>query len=121
VTRILVVDDDASLQLTLRAILEEEGYSVGIAGDGLEALDHLQDALPALVLLDIDMPRMDGIALAEEMERRGLRSSVPIVVLTADGRAQEKAARVGAESYLSKPFSLDDVLQTVARYAAPQE
>lgn len=118
-TRILVVDDDPGLQFTLRAILEEEGYSVGVAGDGFEALNDVERRLPALLLLDIGMPRMDGFRFAAELERRGLRSKIPIVVLTADGHAQQKAAQVGAESYLSKPFSLDDVLATVARYAAP--
>src|SRR5579885_1306 len=101
---ILVVDDDPGIRQTIADLLAEEGYLVTSAADGIDALDKLGAALPALILLDIAMPRMDGYAFSEELERRGLRPSIPVLVLTADARAQEKAARVGAASYLAKPF-----------------
>ena len=68
---IMVAGDDDGLQLTVSAILEDEGYDVVIAGDGLEALEELQLRRPALILLDIGMPRMNGFAFADELRRRG--------------------------------------------------
>jgi CheY-like chemotaxis protein len=116
---VLVVDDDQGLQETLEAMLSLEGYRVVVASDGQEALDKLGDGqadggLPRAILLDVVMPRMDGYAFAEELERRGLRSRLPIVLLTADARAEEKAARVRAEAYVEKPFEIDELLEKVA-------
>jgi CheY-like chemotaxis protein len=110
---VLVVDDDLGVQETLEAILEFEGYNVMVAGDGLEALKRLDEQVPALIVLDIMMPRMDGFAFALALEERGLRPEVPILVLTADGRAQQKAERARAESYLHKPFEVTDLLDKV--------
>ncbi len=111
---VLVVDDDQGVQQTVRAILEDEGYEVIVASDGLNALAKLDGFFPALILLDITMPRMDGYAFADELRRVGLHERLPIVVLTADGRARQKAERVGAAGYLHKPFSVDGLLATVA-------
>jgi len=110
-----VVDDDPDLRLMLRGILEEEGYAVAVARDGLDALTIVDQALPDLILLDLSMPRMDGYAFAAELSRRDLRDSVPVMVLTADGNASHKAARLGADAYLPKPFLLDDLLAAVER------
>ncbi|MGD9890703.1 MAG: response regulator [Dehalococcoidia bacterium] len=112
---ILVVDDDPLIRLTVISILEDEGYTVVVASDGLEALTQLDGVQPAAILLDITMPRMDGYAFAAELTRQGRRDATPIVVLTADGRAAEKAARLGAEGYLTKPFTLPTLLAEVAR------
>lgn len=114
---VLVVEDDAGLQETLEEILEIEGYDVTVAKDGLDALDKLSDPLPAVILLDVMMPRMDGYAFVDELRRRGLHPGIPILVLTADGRAQQKAERIGAVGYLEKPFDLRELLRQVARFA----
>jgi CheY-like chemotaxis protein len=114
---ILVVDDDPTIRLTVAGILEDEGYTVIAAGDGLEALEKLAEVRPAAILLDMAMPRMDGYAFAAELERRGAQETPPVIVLTADGRAAEKAARVGARGYLAKPFTLATLLAEVARVA----
>jgi CheY-like chemotaxis protein len=111
---VLVVDDDAGIQLTVQSILEDEGYDVVVAGDGMDALSKLDRHLPSLILLDITMPRMDGYAFAEELVRLGIRTRYPILVLTADGRAEQKAARVGAVGYLQKPFTVPGLLDAVA-------
>jgi CheY-like chemotaxis protein len=116
-TTILVVDDDPLIQLTVCGILEDEGYTVVCAGDGAEALAMLAEVQPTAILLDITMPRMDGYAFAAELVRRGLREALPVIVLTADGRAPEKAAQLGAEGYLAKPFTLPTLLAEVARVA----
>ena len=113
----LVVDDDPLIRMTIGGILEDEGYIVVSAGDGLEALATLGEVRPAAILLDIAMPRMDGYAFAAELARRGLRPVLPLIVLTADGRAAEKAAQLGADGYLAKPFTLPTLLAEVARVA----
>ena len=118
---ILVVDDDRGLQAALAEIFEDEGYRVAVAHDGYHALDQLTGVPPDLIVLDIGMPRMDGFAFAAELTRRGLRPGIPMLVLTADGRAQQKAAQVNAEGWLAKPFDVGELLQRVAHLlgAAP--
>ncbi len=113
---ILVVDDDEGLQETLQAVLEGEDYEVVIAGDGLAALEKLATVMPALILLDLMMPRMDGFTFALELERRGLRSSIPIIVLTADSRGKQKATQLGANNYIDKPFDIPDLLDKIAQF-----
>jgi CheY-like chemotaxis protein len=117
---ILVVDDDRSMQLTLASILEDDGYAVIVADDGLEALATLEVMQPHLIVLDVGLPRMDGYAFAAELARQGLRPQIPLVVITADGRAAEKAARVGADAFLAKPFALPELLACVSQLVGPQ-
>lgn len=112
---ILVIDDDDLIQFTVREILEDEGYTVETATDGLDALAKLDGFFPALILLDITMPRMDGYEFAERLQQLGLHARIPVIVLTADGRAQQKAARVGAAGYLHKPFSIPALLEAAAK------
>jgi two-component system response regulator MprA len=114
---ILVVDDDTNIQATLRALLEDEGYDVVAACDGIDALDRLERERPSLILLDLMMPRMDGYTFAAELERRGLHPGIPIILLTAGGVARQAAARVHAEAYAEKPFSVAGLLDTVDRLA----
>jgi two-component system chemotaxis response regulator CheY len=112
---ILVVDDDVDMQQTISSILEDEGYAVVVAEDGLVALEKLEGFTPSAILLDITMPRMNGYQFAEAVAGRGLRPGIPVMVLTADGRAPEKAAHIGAEGYLKKPFSLPELISAVER------
>jgi CheY-like chemotaxis protein len=115
--RVLVVDDDPGLQQALEAILQLEGYEVTTARDGLDALEKVDHSQPALILLDLMMPRMDGFTFAEELKQRGLRAQIPIIVLTADGRVQQKAEQLGADGGLAKPFDITVLLDEVARLA----
>jgi CheY-like chemotaxis protein len=115
---VLVVDDDLGLQETLEAVLEFEGYEVVRASDGLEALSKIAAREPAVIVLDWAMPRMDGSAFASALQGQGLRPAIPILVLTADGRARQKAAQIGAEACMSKPFEMTDLLDQVARLIA---
>ena len=115
---VLVVDDDPDIRGLLEAVLRGAGYAVELAADGLEALERLGGGPPALVLLDVMMPRMDGVAFARELGRLGLRPRVPVVMLSAGGRARQARDEVGAEDHLAKPFDLAALLATVARLAA---
>jgi DNA-binding response OmpR family regulator len=111
---VLVLDDDPNVRHMIRWALEDDGFSVLLARDGLEGLDHARKQRPRLVVLDIGLPRLSGDGFAAEL--RGVYgTSVPILVFTADGRAQEKARRVGAFDFLEKPFKIDDLVAAVRR------
>jgi two-component system response regulator MprA len=117
--RILVVDDDQSIREAIEGVLELEGYAIELAADGVEALQKVTVKPPTLMLLDMMMPRMDGFAVVAELKRQGLRSQFPVIVLTADGSAEAKAAQIGANGYIIKPFSLNALIAEVARVIGP--
>ena len=114
----LVVDDDLGIQELLELALQSEGYRVVLARDGWEALQMVEDMLPDVVVLDLMMPRLDGPGFLKEVQRRGLRERLNVLVLTAASRGREHAAQLGVESYIDKPFSLPDFLAEVGRLAA---
>ncbi|HTE83117.1 MAG TPA: response regulator transcription factor [Dehalococcoidia bacterium] len=113
-TAILVVDDDLRTRQAIQWALEDEGFVVDTAADGRQGLERAAKSCPALVVLDMMLPIVDGAAVAD-----GLRAihgkPPPIVLVTADDRPEEKARRVGAYAYLRKPFDLDDLIATVRR------
>ncbi len=113
--RILVVDDDDSLRWVLQTQLEQMGYSVTTAANGVEALEAMDKELPALVLTDMKMPVMSGMELLEQI-RRGY-SEVPVVMITAFGTIQSavQAMRAGAYDYLTKPIDYDELGIAVSR------
>ncbi|MEO7912594.1 MAG: response regulator [Roseiflexaceae bacterium] len=114
---ILIIDDDASIRATVAEILTSEGYSVATAingADGLVSLDRLD---PALVLLDMRMPILDGWGFARALQTRGIQ--VPILVMTAAQDARRWAREINAEGYIAKPFELLDLLDAVGRFVPP--
>ncbi len=112
--RILVVDDEPDIRQTLKEILEDEGYHVELAGNGLQARQRFHDQRPDLVLLDIWMPDVDGITLLEEWRRQ---APVPVVVMSGHGTVDTavEATRLGAFDYLEKPLSIARLLATLER------
>ena len=119
---VLIVDDDHWIRDLLQMALEAEGYEVAVAEDGLEALDRITALRPAVIVLDMMMPRMDGGRFAEELRRRGIRDRVPLLVITADAQGRYRAKNLGADAYLAKPFALPELLDEVARLAtAPSQ
>jgi DNA-binding response OmpR family regulator len=110
--RILVVDDDPSLRQLIQWTLEDEGWAVDTAADGRQALDRAARERPRLVVLDMGLPLVDGFGVAAGLHAL-YGDAVPIVVITADGQAAAKAARVGARAHLAKPFELDDLCALV--------
>jgi CheY-like chemotaxis protein len=113
---ILVVDDDADIRETLRDALEFEGYAVDVAANGRDAWESLRpEALPALILLDLMMPVMNGAEFLRLLRSDAQMKSVPVVVVTAFGAS---AGGVAAESQglLPKPLDLELLLRTVERY-----
>ena len=113
---ILIVDDDPELLDFLRTALALEGYGVQTAEDGVEALGRIDDEPPALVLLDLQLPRMTGWDVCWRMRRRGLEA--PVVFMTADPYARGDVRPWGANGYLGKPFDIEQVFETVQRFLA---
>ncbi len=110
---VLVVDDDPDILDAICDILDGEGYRVARARHGVEALDRVAQERPSVILLDLMMPVMDGVAFAQALRTREGQGSIPIVVISADGNPQ-KAAAVGARGFLAKPFDIDALLAQVA-------
>ena len=102
--RILVVDDETSCRGPLARLLELEGFQTTVAGDGKEALDSVARAVPDLVVLDLLMPRMDGVEFLEAIRKDGKYDSLPVVVVTGvhDSKKMSKALALGAKEYLFK-------------------
>ena len=111
---ILIVDDDPEILAMLRDFLESEGLSVRTASNGEEALAVLSEVAPALILLDMRMPVLDGWGFAERYRARAL--TCPIVVMTAAESARRWAEEIGATGYIAKPFDVNELLQMIERY-----
>jgi DNA-binding response OmpR family regulator len=109
---VLIVEDDADLRHIIQWILEEEGFRVEVAADGREALNCARNKKPSLVLLDMALPIIDGYGVAAGL-RESYGTNIAILTVTADGNADEKAKRIGAIGYVSKPFELDTLINAV--------
>ena len=117
-TRVLVVEDDASIRTLLRYALEEEGYRVACARDGREALERVERDRPDAIVLDLQLPVMDGAGFARALARRTGGDAIPVLVVSGDYAAHRIAAELGAAGCLAKPFELDALLEAVGRLAA---
>lgn len=108
--RILVVDDDRAVRESLRRSLTFNGYTVLTAGDGVEALEKINSDRPGAVVLDVMMPRLDGLEVCRRLRSTG--DDLPILVLTARDSVSERVAGLdaGADDYLPKPFALEELL-----------
>ncbi|HZQ35330.1 MAG TPA: response regulator [Dehalococcoidia bacterium] len=115
---ILIVDDEPGIHQLLIDALVDEGYCTPAAGDGREALALLKQFTPGLILLDLRMPRMDGIAFAAALRRRA-HPQPPVVVVTAAPFDAETLDRLGVAEVLVKPFVLDAVFSHVERLLSP--
>ena len=112
--RILIADDDRNHRRILEELLAEEGYEVDVASDGLEALAVIERTPPALLLLDLRMPKLDGVGVLERLRQRP--RMFPVVVITAHQEADEDVIARGAVGVLIKPVSLDALLDAVQRF-----
>ena len=114
--RVLVVDDDRGVRQMITEVLGAEGYIVEPATDGDEAITSARREPPHLILLDVNMPRVDGWQVLEEL-RATAGPQTSVVVMTAGFDAQDRALASGAQGYLAKPFDLDDLISTVEAHA----
>ncbi|MGH3670557.1 MAG: response regulator transcription factor, partial [Pseudonocardiaceae bacterium] len=108
--RILVVDDDRAVRESLRRSLQFNGYTVQLAGDGQQAMEVLATQRPDAMVLDVMMPRVDGLEVCRRL--RGTGDDLPILVLTARDAVSDRVAGLdaGADDYLPKPFALEELL-----------
>lgn len=118
---VLIVDDDENIGITLRYLMEAQGYEVGIARDGDEALSMVERTLPDLILLDVNMPKRDGYDVCQTLRGNPVWQSIKIIMLSAKGRDidVEKALALGADAYMTKPFSTRDLTAKVRAMLKP--
>ena len=112
--RILLVDDEESIQLLYREEFEEEGYIVDSARDGVEALEKFKENPPDLVLLDINMPGMNGIEILRQMKE--LRASLPIILNSAYQEYKQDFGSWASEAYVVKSANMDELKAMVRKY-----
>ncbi|MBK5937309.1 MAG: response regulator [Halorhodospira halophila] len=117
---ILIVDDEDNIVLSLEFLMKQAGFEVRTAQDGEQALEALEARIPDLVLLDVMMPRKDGYEVCQEIRQRAEWAHLPVVMLTAKGRdvEREKGLAMGADDYITKPFSTQEVVETVQHILA---
>ncbi len=112
---VMVVDDSLTMRKVLSRSLEREGYIVTTAKDGLDALQKLQERLPDIMLLDIEMPRMDGFELARNIRDDKMMAHIPIIIISS--RTAEKhrnvAKELGVNAFLGKPVHDDELMAEI--------
>lgn len=112
---ILVVDDDVTIAMTIESFLIEEGYTVVVAHNGKEAMECAEESPPAVILLDMKMPVMDGWAFASTYRQQD-GPHAPIIVMTAAHDSRQRASEIAADGFIPKPFDLDELLALINRY-----
>ena len=115
--KILIADDEQNIVISIEFLLRREGFEVLVPGDGEEALAKVRAEKPDLVLLDVMMPRMNGFDVCQALRSDPEQSATRILMLTAKGRDTEvsKGLGLGADGYMTKPFSTKELLAEVRR------
>jgi two-component system KDP operon response regulator KdpE len=111
-TKILVVDDEPKIRMFIRANLEARGYEVYLAQDGVEAVEMAGRVLPDVIVLDVNMPRMDGIEACRQIREW---ADIPIIILSVRGDEKDKVRALdeGADDYVTKPFGIEELLARI--------
>ena len=119
---ILVVDDSITVRRVTQRLLQREGYRVAMAADGLQALERLQEERPAVVLTDIEMPRMDGFDLTRNIRANVRLKGLPIIMITSRiaEKHREHAKELGVDHYLGKPYSEEGLMNLVRSYCTAE-
>jgi chemosensory pili system protein ChpA (sensor histidine kinase/response regulator) len=112
---VMIVDDSLTVRKVTSRLLQREGFDVVTAKDGVDALQILEDQTPDVILLDIEMPRMDGFEFTKTMKAEPKNAHIPIIMITS--RTAEKhrnrAAELGVDLYLGKPYQEEDLLRNL--------
>jgi DNA-binding response OmpR family regulator len=114
--RVLIIEDDPDIALSLRYALEREGdFSVAVAPDGESGLQEVERSPPDLVVLDLNLPGLDGTEVCRRLRRRGLTAAIPVIMLTArvDEADVLSGLEIGADDYITKPFSIQEVIARI--------
>ena len=114
-TYVLVVDDSVTVRKVTSRILKRQGYRVATAKDGIEALKAMQEEIPAVMLLDIEMPRMDGFEVATRVRASETLKNIPILMITSrtGDKHRQRAMELGVDRYMGKPYQEDELLGTI--------
>ena len=112
---VMVVDDSITMRRVASKLLERNNYRVVTAKDGVDALAQLEDVQPDIMLLDIEMPRMDGFELASHMQNEDQYSKIPIIMITSrtGEKHRDRALEIGVTSYMGKPYQEDELIQNI--------
>lgn len=113
--KILIVDDEPSILLALESLLTAKGYKTATARDGVEGLEKAKRFMPNLILLDVMMPKVDGLKLAAQIRNHKHLSNIKIIFVTAKGEKNDKIAGYvkGGDDYVVKPFSTEQILDKI--------
>lgn len=118
--RVLIIEDDEAISEAIASLLEDCGYSSVRAADGRGGLEALRSGTkPSLILLDMAMPGMNGWRFREEQMKDADLAGIPVVVFTADSRAEDRARELGAAGWLRKPVDPLRLLSTVEKHCGP--
>jgi len=111
----LVVDDSETIRQQVGAALEQAGFAVLTARDGMEGLERIERDAPSMVILDVNMPRMNGIEVLESLDLR--RSGLPVVLLTTEVQPtlMTRARKAGARGWMVKPVNVEQLVETVRK------
>jgi chemosensory pili system protein ChpA (sensor histidine kinase/response regulator) len=117
---VLVVDDSITMRRVLQRLLQREGYRVALAADGKQALESMRLEKPALMLSDVEMPRMDGFELLQNVRTTDRLRDMPVVMITSRiaDKHRDHAKSLGANAYLGKPYSEDELIAVLQKYAS---
>ncbi|MEE4377701.1 MAG: response regulator [Candidatus Competibacteraceae bacterium] len=118
--KILIVDDEPNIVLSLEFLMKQAGFQVRTAADGAAALDIIAEDCPDLVLLDVMMPRKNGYEVCQAVRENPTWQGLKIIMLTAKGRdvEREKGLALGADDYITKPFATQEVVERVKELLA---
>ena len=121
-TNVLVVDDSLSARRTLAQVISDTGYEPRTAVDGLDAIDAIEERLPDLILLDLEMPRMNGLELAAHLRSDQRTHDIPIVMVTSRSTAKhrEQAHAAGIDAFITKPYSEDELADQIRLLISPR-
>jgi CheY-like chemotaxis protein len=121
--QILIVDDDQLMHRLFQHHLEKAGYKMVSAMNGREALEIASRQLPQLIVMDIMMPDIDGLAALRELKKNDATKSIPVIVITANSNqlAKQESANSGAAIFLTKPFSPTQLLNEIRRIVPPTD
>lgn len=113
--KILVVEDEKNIVLSLRMLLEKRGYEVAVADSGLRAMELVYEFRPDVVLLDLVIPKMDGYMVCEAIKSEGETRGIKVVIISAksDKDSIDRAYSLGADDYIVKPFTPEQVLSKI--------
>lgn len=116
-SHILVIEDDAAVRTLLEKSLTAKGYRVTLARDGLEGLTYLESGRPDIIVVDIMMPRVDGMTFVRAIKGHTDTKPIPVIFLTAknDPRSMIEGINVGAKFYVTKPFQMDELVSKIEK------